>query len=284
MGAGQDVIGQSGVRDSVPITDAVQAALILMLGMSLAGSGDSMMRRWQFASARQQPLSFEDQLGLIANISGLIVITWWCLSLTIAVVAALLERGGRTGAATVTGKFSPAFMRRLALAAVGVQLLAAPMATAATPPDPDPLPRPAVSALWAPTTQAVEGLVVPRPLLALAHPSPRDASAAATSQAPGPASLRPEAAGKWTPQTPAVEPGALAAGQLRPQEPDGSTEMTVRAGDTLWSLAAARLGPLASDVDIASEWPRIYQANRAVIGESPHRLYPGQVLRQPPGG
>ena len=32
------------------------------------------------------------------------------------------------------------------------------------------------------------------------------------------------------------------------------------------------------------EWPRRYQANRAVIGESPHLLRPGQILRLPGGG
>jgi nucleoid-associated protein YgaU len=68
------------------------------------------------------------------------------------------------------------------------------------------------------------------------------------------------------------------------QEPaDGRAEVTVRAGDSLWSLASARLGPLASDLDIAREWPRLYQANRAVIGESPDLLHPGQVLRLPEG-
>ena len=46
---------------------------------------------------------------------------------------------------------------------------------------------------------------------------------------------------------------------------------------------AARLGPFASDVDIALDWPRLYQANRDIIGGNPHLLRPGQVLRLPPG-
>jgi nucleoid-associated protein YgaU len=58
--------------------------------------------------------------------------------------------------------------------------------------------------------------------------------------------------------------------------------VTVRAGDSLWSLSAARLGPMASDVDIARDWPGLYQANRDIIGENPHLLRPGQVLRLPP--
>ncbi|MDQ0820202.1 hypothetical protein QFZ79_002496 [Arthrobacter sp. V4I6] len=280
MGRGQITPEESGARRHVPATDAAMAVVILLLGLSLAGSGGNLVQRWRYSAARQQSLSFEDQLGIVANTTGLIMITWWAMSLTIAMASALLERSGRTGAATVTAKFSPAFMRRLAFAAVGFQLLGAPSATAATPPRPDPLPRPAVSAVWTPTTAASEGLVLPRPLQVLTAPAPPPS--AAPTRGPGSAGTRPGITRPWTPGVPAVEPGTLAARQLRTQEPaDGRAEVTVRAGDSLWSLAAARLGPLASDVDIAREWPRLYQANRAVIGESPHLLRPGQVLIHP---
>jgi hypothetical protein len=272
---------QSGTR-YFPAADAAMAVVILLLGLSLAGSGGSLAQRWRSSAARQQSMSFEDQLGIAANTTGLIVITWWAMSLTVAVASALLERSGRTGAATVTGRFSPAFMRRLAFAAIGFQLLAAPLATAATPPGPNPVPRPVVSALWTPTTAAVDGLVLPRPLRVLAVPAPLTGSGPTPEL--GSSGTDPDITPPWTPRVPAVEPGTLAAQQLRPQEPaDGRAEVTVRPGDSLWSLAAARLGPLASDVDIAREWPRLYQANRTVIGESPHLLRPGQVLKLPAG-
>ncbi|MGY2745722.1 LysM peptidoglycan-binding domain-containing protein [Arthrobacter sp. UYCu723] len=280
---------RSGPRH-LPATDAALAVVILLLGFFLAGTGSSLVQRWRSSSARQQSLAFEDQLGIIANTTGLIVITWWVMSLTAAVAAALLERSGRTRAATATSKFSPAFMRRLALAAVGFQLLAAPLATAATaPPRPDPgsFPRPAVSAQWTPTAAAAKGLVLPRRMLDLAAPASQaetTAPAPATGPATSPAAPGPDVTARWTPRAPAVEPGPLAARQLRTQDPAGSrAEVTVRSGDSLWSLAAAGLGPFASDVDIAREWPRLYQANRAIIGESPHLLRPGQVLRLPPG-
>jgi hypothetical protein len=282
MSRGQAAPEESGTRHFAA-TDAALAVVILLLGLSLAGSGGSLVHRWRSSSARHQSLSFEDQLGIVANTTGLILITWWAMSLSIAVAAALLERGGRARAAAVTGRFSPAFMRRLAFAAVGLQLLAAPVATAATPPSPDPHPRPVVSALWAPTTAASEGLVLPRPLRVLAAPgSPPASGPPPASGSPG---TGPDITPPWTPRVPAVDPGSLAARQLRIQEPaDGEAEVTVRTGDSLWSLAATRLGPLASDADIAREWPRLYQANRAVIGESPHLLRPGQILRLPGGG
>ncbi|CAI3801163.1 hypothetical protein NKCBBBOE_02771 [Pseudarthrobacter sp. MM222] len=216
MGGGQTAPEQSGAR-YFPAADATMAVVILLLGLSLAGSGGSLAQRWRSSAARQQSLSFEDQLGIAANTTGLIVITWWAMSLTVAVASALLERSGRTGAATVTGRFSPAFMRRLAFAAIGFQLLAAPLATAATPPSPDPVPRPVVSALWTPTTAAVDGLVLPRPLRVLAAPAPLPESG--TTPELGSSGTGPDITPPWTPRVPAVEPGTLAARQLRPQEP-----------------------------------------------------------------
>ncbi len=58
--------------------------------------------------------------------------------------------------------------------------------------------------------------------------------------------------------------------------------VTVRRGDSLWSLAAARLGPRATNARIAAEWPRWYAANRPVIGPDPAVILPGQQLRPPP--
>lgn len=267
--------------------DAAMAALVLLLGSFLAAMGSTLMQRWHSSSARQQSLSFEDQLGIVANTAGLIVVTWWALSFAIAVVAALLERRGRQRAAAAASRFSPAFMRRLALAAVGLQLLAAPLATAATPPAAPPAsPGPgvtahsvqaAVPAAWTPTADS-------------AHPQvPVRADAPATaSPAPSPAAARVSGRlgldPQWKPQGPVVEPGPLAARHLRaPEAETAPTEVTVRAGDSLWSLAAAALGPFASDLEVAMEWPRFYQANRAVIGENPDLLVPGQVLVLPPG-
>jgi nucleoid-associated protein YgaU len=49
----------------------------------------------------------------------------------------------------------------------------------------------------------------------------------------------------------------------------------------LWDIASQQLGPAASDVDVALHWPRWYEANKAQIGENPHVLLPGQILRAP---
>ena len=52
-------------------------------------------------------------------------------------------------------------------------------------------------------------------------------------------------------------------------------------GDTLWSIAARRLGEGATDAEVAAAWPRWYAANRDVVGPDPDLLLPGQVLHAP---
>lgn len=72
------------------------------------------------------------------------------------------------------------------------------------------------------------------------------------------------------------------AGARRDSSPVAAGRVVVvRPGDTLWGIAAERLGPAARDCDIAAEWPRWYAANRAEIGPDPDLLMPGQRLRRP---
>ncbi|MEN8234469.1 MAG: LysM peptidoglycan-binding domain-containing protein [Actinomycetota bacterium] len=66
----------------------------------------------------------------------------------------------------------------------------------------------------------------------------------------------------------------------------GSTYV-VRPGDCLWRIARALLternGSTPSSVEIARLWPAIYVANRAVIGDDPNLIFPGQHLEIPEG-
>jgi nucleoid-associated protein YgaU len=58
-------------------------------------------------------------------------------------------------------------------------------------------------------------------------------------------------------------------------------QVVVRPGDSLWTIAATHLGPEATDIEIAREWPRWFRANIATIGSNPDVLLPGQILRAP---
>jgi nucleoid-associated protein YgaU len=57
--------------------------------------------------------------------------------------------------------------------------------------------------------------------------------------------------------------------------------VTVSPGDSLWTIAAHRLGPAATDRQIAVAWPYWYRANRAAIGSDPALLHPGEQLVVP---
>jgi nucleoid-associated protein YgaU len=87
----------------------------------------------------------------------------------------------------------------------------------------------------------------------------------------------------WKPLPLPCDPGLLA----RPPRQQGSAldgdraAVVVRTGDSLWSIAAARLGPLASDAQIAASWPRWYARNASMIGPDPDLLTPGQTLAAP---
>jgi nucleoid-associated protein YgaU len=56
---------------------------------------------------------------------------------------------------------------------------------------------------------------------------------------------------------------------------------TVAKGDTLWAIAKKQLGQ-------GNRWTELYEKNRAVIGDNPDLIKPGQVLTLPdaipPGG
>jgi len=75
--------------------------------------------------------------------------------------------------------------------------------------------------------------------------------------------------------------GRLLAPSPRPSSVSHSL-VTVRRGDSLWSIARSHLGPDASDADVARAWPRWYAANREAIGVDPDLLVPGLQL-VPPG-
>ena len=90
----------------------------------------------------------------------------------------------------------------------------------------------------------------------------------------------------WTPapSPPHVTPtGEVGLVSTAPREalPE---HVVVRAGDTLWAIAARHLGPAATVQDVAEEWPRWYTTNRGTIGPDPDLILPGQELRIPGPG
>lgn len=108
-----------------------------ILGGNVApGGGEGWLRIDPAAFDAAQQLSTDVLLGLVASLVGLAVIAWWLLSAALAISSALLAAAGAHRTALRTGAFAPAFMRRLALALLGISLIGAPAAHAQSLPDP----------------------------------------------------------------------------------------------------------------------------------------------------
>jgi len=56
--------------------------------------------------------------------------------------------------------------------------------------------------------------------------------------------------------------------------------VVVRPGDSLWAITA-RHAPEADDAEITAGWQRLYARNRAVVGDDPSLIHPGQRLVLP---
>ncbi|MEV7604664.1 LysM domain-containing protein [Paenarthrobacter sp. NPDC089322] len=263
-------------RDQVVRRDGGTAVTLLGLGLLLLIIGKAVLSQQRAAMADGQGLIFEHLLGLVVSGAGLAVVAWWVLTLGFALAAAALKRTGRDKSATAVAKFSPSFMLRLACATLSLNLVGLNAAFAAAPPEPGPgspsLSVPASGAGWQVSTD------IPAQHLLLA--SVPDLLNEAEKHDPA------ESGPGWRPQPPVVEPGLLARESSRAAGFGGPSAdaVVVMKGDTLWSIAAARLGPLATDLDVALSWPQWFAANRSVIGDNPAALLPGQVLQPPPPG
>jgi len=135
------------------------------------------------------------------------------------------------------------------------------------------------------------GRLLPRAVLSLVSGSAgvglllAPVAAAAPTPSPSPAwPVTSTSAPAWpTTGTPAMPPKTGRPHDAHAPARTGGDPVTVRRGDSLWTIARTRLGTTATPARIAREWPRWFAANRSVIGADPDLLHPGQVLRPPAG-
>ncbi len=248
---------------------------LLVLGALLAAAGGSL------APSPGAHLPLEEGLGLAASLTGLGVLAWWTAALALALAAEWLRRRGHAAAAAVAGALTPAFMRRLAAAALGANLLTVPAGSHAVPLPEMRTAAPLAADLPGPAHQGAA-------LGTLQLGFEREPEGETTGEAagkdsplpPGSTARTPRVSPEWVPLPVPCGPGLLAREPAR-QPDDLSAEVVVRPGDSLWSIAAERLGPFASDAEIAESWPRWHARNAPVIGPDPGLLRPGQILSAP---
>lgn len=236
-------------------TDIAMAFAVLVLGVALYLLGGTLLGEARDSS---HVLALDRLIGLAASAIGMSVLAWWVISFGLALASEILSRCGLESAARRAGSFSPAFMRKLACAVLGFNLIAAPMAQADMPPT--------AGSSAVQQAQAGEGGVALSPLWV----------ASKSSEIPVP---------QWQP-APLPSDGSLLISATRDGAPAAaaeSEEIVVKPGDSLWTIVAKQLGPMASDAEVAEAWPLWYEANKQLIGAQPDVLLPGQVLHAPAG-
>lgn len=249
--------------------DLAMAVAILLLGASLIFSGLQLLRWHEVTAGTSLHFGLAELLAIVAAALGLALLTWWLFALFCACFSALMQGHGSNKVAVICANFSPAFMRRLVAAVLGLNLLAAPLAHA--------VDTPAIDPHWRAETIATAPAAV--------TPSPHVSAEAIVPH--------------WVPQTTPTDPGPLLSPELRPAPEQGTGgtpgdptsnlpterqfEVVVQRGDSLWSIVATALGPYSTELDVAQAWPLWYQNNRATIGPDPHLILPGQVLHAPWG-
>lgn len=250
-------------RPGRPGRNAIRALLALNLGYAAGTAGLGYAACTLAADLRPGRPELDPVLGLAASLLAWLVLTWLAVATAAEVLAAGTDGLRQSGRHPRAARWAPVVARRLAGVLLGAGL--AGVATAAAP----------------------AGALTGRPVSSVTAP----AVVGPTVENPAVASLGVDRPGRdlagWTPDRPAVpatsrpSPVHLVASRPRP-ETAVEELVVVRRGDTLWDIAARRLGPGATAAEIAAEWPRWYAANRVVIGADPDLLRPGQRLQPPP--
>ncbi len=304
--------GDPGLRRPllVALTALVGAGAVTRVFCGLAATS------WAQASG-PSPATPADLLALVLAGAGALLTAWLGLGFALAALAALPGAAG-AGFALLAERVAPAVVRRAVAFLLGTALTATlvqgPAAAAGAPtPDPhtgtstsmsapDPSLRPTTvgpttvgpttvepptvgpPTVGPPTVGPPTTTVLPGAASPASGPTSRTTSDATPPPAPDP-SFRPTAGRPaYTPAAPAPATAPPVLGPLGGAPRAGTSveeHVVVRRGDTLWDIAARHLGRSATTAEIAHEWPRWHVANRALIGNDPDRLQPGQRLSPP---
>ncbi|MFL6162788.1 MAG: LysM peptidoglycan-binding domain-containing protein [Jatrophihabitantaceae bacterium] len=251
------------------------------------------------------PHAWVAQVGADAAVSTAAGALLWVTAawLAVALIATLIATltGRQHGLlATISHRATPALLRRLVIASTGASIALTPitaLAAGAGPGGAGPTAIPtgvSSSALTNPPARGQAGSTAAQlppvgwpidPVPAALSPPhwPRDQTSSMSDR--DHSGLSPAAT---MPVRPPIEPttqppatGRTPALPLDPEPAQPAGSVLVRPGDSLWLITAQRLGPAASESQIAVGWPYWYRKNRPVIGRDPNLLRPGELLSAP---
>lgn len=225
----------------------------------LATTGTSLaVGRWAAADLSLAS-SFDQLLPAVAALLLLACASWaWTVTTIVVVSAAFAQDRGTTHGVRV----APPWAQRLVLGACGIALMGAAQVPA--------------QASAGHTAAADEG-------------ARHDASAHALAGLPLPDRTTGRRIGRTTARPTRKTRAAFLDLDLDLDLGRGAatlargTSVTVRPGDSLWSIAERLVAPAASTSEIAEIVGDLYDLNRAQIGSDPDLILPGHQLRTPLG-
>jgi hypothetical protein len=212
------------------------------------------------------------QVAAAAGILAWFVLAWLLVASVVSACSSMPGAAGSISGA-VARRVAPAVLRRVVASAVGVVIatsVSLPTAALAGPPQLSAH----VSAATGTVTARAAGEIGDR----------RFVSARTSADGEAPADFDRTAASSLAQRVTAAPKrrAALAVVQGVPRGDAAAGDVVVRRGDSLWSIAAAELGPSASAAHIEQRWRRWYSVNRATIGADPDLILPGTRLVRPP--
>lgn len=258
----------------------------LLLALAACGTGTAAL--WAattyLVELVQSPARIDAVITTGVVLLGTMVATWYTLSAAVAALCLLARLTGMVwaGGEAVLRRQGAPLVRRLVTGAGGAALVAGSLvapahATGAELPEP-------LTLTWAPTETEPPGEPAPEEPEPPAEPAPEEPEQQDQPPVDEPGASKSEAvdatAGATEHHAPAAD--TTPASLHEPGQDDAAVHV-VRSGETLWSIAAAHLGPNATDAQIAAAWPRWHQENIGVIGPDPDLILPDQALRVPGG-
>lgn len=266
------MLGRSGAAAAVAATSGLGAAALTLSVQRLLASGIT---------------SPDDAVAIAVQAVGVLVLGWYLLTATGALVCLALRAAGTvwSGAELGVARLGAPLARRLLVTGTGAVVAAAAVMAPATAAPIEPSPEPTSSEVgddlgWGSDDEP-------------ASPEP-DASPSVDAEPTPEATTAPPAESPTTeqptesPTTDPAEPSEPTApqppsgpGTVPASGPDDEGSYTVAVGDSLWEIAADHLPEGADAGDIAVAWPAWFEANRDVIGSDPDVIHPGQVLTAP---
>jgi resuscitation-promoting factor RpfA len=267
-------------RTSTWFGSFVRASVVMaaMFGVLLwtAGSPAHCWRGLSSGIGASGDAGFEQLLVSVTALAAWLALGWFCTVTGLAFAGAAPGVVGRLCAKT-SKRLTPHVARRLVEAVVGISILAGPLsatsafaASAAPTPAASGAPNGGSSGSWTSSLDRPTSQIAPAPAARLPLYLDRPANPYVAPE-PSPTAV----------VTPAGSAALIAGSPIRGVHADPDSGYVVRRGDALWDIAARHLGASATAADIAREWPRWYQANRAVIGSDPALIRPGELLVPP---